>query len=143
MASENVPRLIKGAIHLDERGSLSFNNKLLISGFQRVYAIQNSSHKPFRGWHGHQLESKIFLTIVGRIRFGAVRVRDWAKPDPGEQVMTAELAANSMDAFLVPGGYANGILSLEPESQALVFSSSSLTDSLGDDFRIAPDFWVM
>ncbi len=143
MASENLPKLIKGAIHLDERGSLSFNNDLVISGFQRVYAIQNSPQKPFRGWHGHQLESKIFLTISGRIRFGAVRVKDWGKPDPDEQVVTAELAANSMDAFLVPGGYANGILSLEPESQALVFSSSSLNDSLGDDFRIDPDFWVI
>jgi hypothetical protein len=53
----------------------------------------------------------------------------------------AELRADSLDAFFVPGGYANGILSLEPGSQALVISSSTLSDSLVDDYRIDSTFW--
>jgi dTDP-4-dehydrorhamnose 3,5-epimerase-like enzyme len=138
---ENLPKLIKGATHVDHRGLLIFNNELNLSRFERAYTIQNSDDKPFRGWHGHQIESKLFLTVAGKIRFGAVRVSNWSEPDPNESVFTAEIKAPSMDAFFVPGGFANGILSLEPGSQALVFSSSSLSDSLSDDFRIDADLW--
>lgn len=141
MGIENLPKLLRGATHVDDRGSLIFNNELILSGFERVYVIQNSESKPFRGWHGHEVESKIFLTLAGKIRFGAVRVVNWSEPDPNEAVFTAEIKALSMDALFVPGGYANGILSLEPGSQALVLSSSSLSESLNDDYRIDAEFW--
>lgn len=143
MGIENLPKLLRGATHVDDRGSLIFNNELILSSFERVYVIQNSDSKPFRGWHGHQIESKIFLTLAGKIRFGAVRVGNWSEPDPEEPVFTAEIKALSMDAFFVPGGYANGILSLEPGSQALVLSSSSLSESLNDDYRIDAGFWTI
>jgi dTDP-4-dehydrorhamnose 3,5-epimerase-like enzyme len=106
-----------------------------------MYIINNSDSQPFRGWHGHEFESKIFITLSGRIRFGAVRVKDWSAPDKSEVPQVAELKADSLDAFFVPGGYANGILSLEPGSQALVISSSTLSDSLVDDYRIESTFW--
>jgi dTDP-4-dehydrorhamnose 3,5-epimerase-like enzyme len=138
---DQVPRLIVGARHVDERGSLLFNNDLNISNFRRMYIINNSDSQPFRGWHGHEFESKIFITLSGRIRFGAVRVQDWSNPDKSEVPQVAELKADSLDAFFVPGGYANGILSLEPGSQALVISSSTLSDSLVDDYRIESTFW--
>lgn len=135
------PVILKGVAHLDDRGSLFYNNPLDLSNFRRVYIIRNSDSQPFRGWHGHEVEEKMFVTLVGRIRFGAVRVRDWSNPNPDELVHTADLGASSMDAFYVPGGYANGILSLEPGSEALVISSSQLSDSLVDDYRIDANFW--
>lgn len=138
---DQVPRLITGARHLDARGSLLFNNDLNLSKFQRMYIINNSADQPFRGWHGHEFESKIFLALSGLIRFGAVRVKDWSNPDKSEVPQVAELRADSLDAFFVPGGYANGILSLEPGSQALVISSSTLSESLVDDYRIESTFW--
>jgi dTDP-4-dehydrorhamnose 3,5-epimerase-like enzyme len=138
---DQVPKLIVGARHVDERGSLLFNNELNISNFRRMYIIKNSDSQPFRGWHGHEFESKIFITLSGRIRFGAVRVKDWSNPDKSEVPQVAELKADSLDAFFVPGGYANGILSLEPGSQALVISSSTLSESLVDDYRIESTFW--
>jgi len=138
---DQVPKLIVGARHVDDRGSLLFNNDLNISNFRRMYIINNSDSQLFRGWHGHELESKIFITLSGRIRFGAVRVKDWSNPDKSEVPQVAELKADSLDAFFVPGGYANGILSLEPGSQALVISSSTLSDSLVDDYRIESTFW--
>jgi dTDP-4-dehydrorhamnose 3,5-epimerase len=135
------PLTLKGAAHFDARGSLFFNNPLDLSRFRRMYIIKNSDSQPFRGWHGHEVEEKLFITVVGRIRFGAVRVRDWSNPDPEELVHTANLEASSMDAFFVPGGYANGILSLDPGSEALVMSSSPLSESLIDDYRINANFW--
>lgn len=139
----DFPELIRGATHLDERGSLVFNNQLSLEGFERLYLIENSNELPFRGWHGHQFESKLFLTVSGKIRFGAVKVNDWSNPDSNEKVVTAEINSGSMDVFFVPGGYANGILSLEPGSQALVLSSSSLSASLNDDYRIDSNFWAI
>jgi len=138
---ELKPEVFKGFNHEDSRGLLSYNDNLSLSGFKRLYVIENSADQPFRGWHGHELESKIFINISGRIRFGAVRVEDWAKRDPLEEPVTADLDSLSMDAFFVPGGYANSILALEPRSQALVLSSLSLKESLGDDYRIDPNFW--
>jgi dTDP-4-dehydrorhamnose 3,5-epimerase-like enzyme len=138
---DQAPKLIVGARHVDERGSLLFNNYLNIIDFRRMYIISNSDSQPFRGWHGHEFESKIFITLSGRIRFGAVRVQDWSNPDKSQEPQVAELKADSLDAFFVPGGYANGILSLEPGSQALVISSSTLSDSLVDDYRIESTFW--
>jgi dTDP-4-dehydrorhamnose 3,5-epimerase-like enzyme len=79
--------------------------------------------------------------LSGRIRFGAVRVKDWSNPDKSAVPQVEDLKADSLDAFFVPGGYANGILSLEPGSQALVISSSTLSDSLVDDYRIESTFW--
>ena len=135
------PKILKGFNHYDLRGSLSYNNHLDLSGLKRLYVIENSLAQPFRGWDGHEFESKIFITITGRIRFGAVRVKDWANPDPLEEPVAAELDSASVDAFFVSGGYANSILSLEPGSQALVLSSSSLQASLMDDYRIESNFW--
>ena len=135
------PEVLKGFNYEDARGLLSYNNNLNLSGFKRLYVIENSADQPFRGWHGHEFESKIFITISGRIRFGAVRVNDWANPDPAEKPNTADLDSLSVDAFFVPGGYANAILSIESGSQALVLSSSSLKESLRDDYRIDRNFW--
>lgn len=143
MTNELVPKLIRGGVFRDDRGSICFNNQLTISGYERMYIINNSLELPFRGWHGHEFESKIFITVSGKVRFGAVRVRNWSKPDPDEPVISAEISSSSMDAFFVPGGYANGILSLEPGSQALVLSSSSLNESLKDDYRIDSQYWAL
>jgi dTDP-4-dehydrorhamnose 3,5-epimerase len=140
---ELKPEVLKGFNHEDARGLLSYNNNLNLSGFKRLYVIENSADQPFRGWHGHEFESKIFITISGRIRFGAVRVKDWENPDPLAKPIAADLDSSCADAFFVPGGYANSILALEPRSQALVLSSSSLKESLGDDHRIPPQFWYL
>jgi hypothetical protein len=33
---ENLPKLLRGATHLDDRGSLIFNNELSLSSFERI-----------------------------------------------------------------------------------------------------------
>jgi len=135
------PKVLKGFNHEDSRGLLSYNNSLDLSQFKRLYVIENSLEQPFRGWHGHEFESKIFITIFGKIRFGAIRVEDWANPNPLEEITVVELDSSCADAFFIPGGYANSILSLEAASKALVLSSSTLEESLLDDYRVEPNFW--
>ena len=141
MLISDTPKLLKGFVHEDGRGLLSYNNDLYISDFKRIYTIENSPERPFRGWHGHQFESKIFITLRGKIRFGAVRVQDWEEPDRSTIPIFADLEEQQLDAFFVPGGYANGILALRNGSSALVLSSSSLEESENDDFRFPTTMW--
>jgi dTDP-4-dehydrorhamnose 3,5-epimerase-like enzyme len=137
------PIFLKGQSYFDERGIVNFNNNVDLSSFKRFYTIQNSQHQEFRGWHGHEFESKLFVAVRGRIVIGAVRVEDWNHPQRTKTPLRFELEADSLDAVFVPGGYANGILSKEPGSAVLVLSSSTLEESKKDDFRIPMDTWSL
>lgn len=139
----DFPLLLKGQKHIDRRGVLVFNNSLDLSKYCRAYEIENTAEQPKRAWHGHQFESKIFIALEGRVKIGAVKVTDWTNPDPAEVPVCAEIKAGTMDAFFVPGGFANAILSLQPKSRVLVFSTSSLEESLLDDYRFHIDFWSL
>jgi dTDP-4-dehydrorhamnose 3,5-epimerase len=41
----------------------------------------------------------------------------------------------------LPPGYANGLMTLSPETRIMVFSTSTLQESLGDDIRFEARFW--
>ena len=41
----------------------------------------------------------------------------------------------------IPSRYANGFMSLEPNTKITFYSDKSTKDSLGDDFRFDYDFW--
>lgn len=135
------PQKFSGKSHIDSRGALLFNNQAEISEFKRMYVIENSQEEPLRGWHGHRVEAKGFICLSGKVRIGAVEVDDWTEPSEGLAVYSDELTERSMDFIYIPGGYANAILSLEPGSRVLVLSSSTLQDSLADDYRFPANFW--
>ena len=141
MIHSTTPVFYSGQRHVDDRGSLAFNNPFQISQFVRGYVIENSSLAPMRGWHGHKLESKGFLCLSGRVRVGAVEIDDWDSPSKELEVYSQELTAGAMDCYFVPSGYANAILSLEINSKVLVFSSSTLEASMADDFRFPLSTW--
>jgi len=135
------PQKFSGKSHIDSRGALLFNNQAEISEFKRMYVIENSQEEPLRGWHGHRAEAKGFICLSGKVRIGAVEIDDWTEPSEGLAVYSDELTERSMDFIYIPGGYANAILSLEPGSRVLVLSSSTLQDSLADDYRFPANFW--
>jgi dTDP-4-dehydrorhamnose 3,5-epimerase len=41
----------------------------------------------------------------------------------------------------IPPGYANGFRSLVPDTHILFFSTASLEESKGDDYRFPADYW--
>jgi dTDP-4-dehydrorhamnose 3,5-epimerase len=67
------PEVLRGFKDEDPRGLHSYNNALDLSRFKRLYIIENSSEQPFRGWHGHEFESKIFIPNFGQDSF-------WSSP---------------------------------------------------------------
>lgn len=135
--------LLRGGVAIDPRGSLRYCNPLIMSEFVRFYTIENSAVGFVRGWHGHKFEQKAIFPIKGKIRVGAALVSDWNYPGESTVVERFELDSNDPRVLLIPGGYANAIVSLTPGAIAGVFSTSTLQDSLRDDYRFPSDAWTL
>jgi dTDP-4-dehydrorhamnose 3,5-epimerase-like enzyme len=66
---------------------------------------------------------------------------DTISPSKSEPVKRIVLSGTNPSAVLVPAGYANGFKTLTSDALVLVFSSTSLEESLNDDFRFPFDYW--
>lgn len=139
----NHPKRLVSFTHSDSRGTVEFINSLDLSDFKRAYIIENSLAEPFRGWHGHKQEAKVFICIQGSVRVGAVEIDSWLHPTGREQIFAETLQGGDLSAFVVPSGFANGFVNLEAGSRLLVLSDSTLQESKLDDFRFPPDTWLL
>ena len=135
------PELVDGRKFIDDRGSLSFVNELKIEQFKRFYLIENHATGFIRAWHGHMLEGKAFIAIQGTFLVGAVKLNENAKPNFDTTPVRQILDSNNPSALLIPPGYANGLKSLTEGAKLMVLSTSTLTESKGDDYRFPYNFW--
>ena len=74
------PKIIKGNSYTDQRGILNYNNLFNASGIKRIYIIENSSTKIFRGWQGHKIEQRWFCSVQGSFRIKLIEIDDWNSP---------------------------------------------------------------
>lgn len=135
------PAIIKGGAAFDDRGSLKFINDFGFEGVKRFYLIENNKVDFVRAWHGHQKEAKYFFPVSGSFICGAVRVDDWDNPSDNLDVSRHVLSADAPSILAIPPGYANGLMSLRPGSKLMVFSTTTLDESKGDDFRYSARKW--
>jgi dTDP-4-dehydrorhamnose 3,5-epimerase-like enzyme len=108
---------------------------------KRSYLVSNKNCDVIRAWHGHKFESKYFLVIKGGFQISTVKVDNFKKPSKKNTVSNYFLKDNTGDILFVPGGYANGFKALYAESILQIFSTSSLEESLNDDYRYPFDYW--
>jgi dTDP-4-dehydrorhamnose 3,5-epimerase-like enzyme len=132
---------LEGGLATDNRGSVSFVNEFPFTQFKRFYTIKNHAPGFVRAWHGHQHESKAYFITSGVVVVGAVKVDDWTNPSPDLPVHTQVMSAEKPGILFIPGGHANGFMSLTEDAQVLLFSNFSLEESLEDDIRFDPRFW--
>jgi dTDP-4-dehydrorhamnose 3,5-epimerase-like enzyme len=135
------PRLIEGALAIDDRGSLSFVNDFAFDGVRRFYVISNHRAGFVRAWHGHRREAKYVAAVVGAAIVAAVKVDDWARPSKDLPVHRYVLSTERPAVLHIPPGFANGFMSLTSETRLLIFSSASLEESLQDDVRYDAYYW--
>jgi dTDP-4-dehydrorhamnose 3,5-epimerase-like enzyme len=135
------PELVEGGIAVDDRGQLLFANSFRLADYKRFYFIKNHSPSFIRAWHGHKKEAKAIFVAEGAAIVGAVEIDDWETPSASLEAHRVVLSAKKPSLFLIPPGYANGIMTLTPETVVCVFSSSTLEDSAGDDFRFPARRW--
>ena len=135
------PKLIDGGIAVDDRGQLIFANDFVLSEYRRFYMIKNHSPQFVRAWHGHKLEGKAIVVAEGAAVVGAVRIDDWDNPSSSLVPHRHVLTAKKPSVLLIPPGYANGIMTLSEGTIVCVFSSSSVEESRGDDYRFPSRLW--
>jgi dTDP-4-dehydrorhamnose 3,5-epimerase len=135
------PTLIQGNIATDDRGSLAFINGFDISSFKRFYIVKNHASNFIRAWHGHLKEAKAILVIEGSAIVCAVKMDDPISPNKSNEVARKVMSSSNPTAFFIPAGYANGFMTLSEDAQILVFSSTTLEESQGDDYRFKFDYW--
>ncbi len=137
----NLPTLIKGGIHRDPRGAVSFVNDFDMQGVRRCYCIENSVGVPFRGWTGHRFERKWFLPVIGTTTIAVVKVDDFEHPSAQLRVESYRLSADEPAVLALPAGYAIGIRSVTIGSKVMVFSDKTLAESKNDQLRWPEAMW--
>jgi dTDP-4-dehydrorhamnose 3,5-epimerase-like enzyme len=135
------PELIVGKRFTDDRGTLQFINEIQLTQFKRFYLIENHNIGFVRAWHGHMLEGKAFIPVQGAFIVGVARLNSNAKPDHTFEPEKQVLDASSPSALLVPPGFANGLMSLTQGAKLMVLSTSTLEESMNDDYRFPYDLW--
>ena len=81
------------------------------------------------------------LAVSGALLVACVEIDDWQHPSPGLEVERFTLSDRSPAVLRVPAGYVNGFMTLTEGAKAMFFSTSTLEESLGDDFRFPARYW--
>ena len=136
-----APRLMEGALAVDDRGSVGFVNDFDFSGVRRFYVVTNHRAGFVRAWHAHRREAKYVTATRGAAVVGAVRVDDWESPARDAEVHRFTLSAQRPAVLYIPAGYANGFMSLTADATLVFFSTSTLDESRGDDIRYDSRHW--
>jgi dTDP-4-dehydrorhamnose 3,5-epimerase len=135
------PRIIRGGLGVDDRGEVGFVNDFSFQGVKRFYTLKNFSSGFVRAWHGHKKEAKYLSVTKGTAIIAAVLIDNWESPSKDLPVFRFVVSDRQPALVYIPAGYANGSMSLEDDTRIIVFSTSSLEDSKGDDFRYHGRYW--
>ena len=135
------PKLIDGNRIYDNRGSLRFSNNLSFEKIKRFYMVHNYTRNFIRAWHGHINEEKYIGCIKGTFQVSAVKINNIKKPNKKNKIHNFFLNESNNNFVHIPKGFANGSMSLEDNSELLIFSTSSIKESLNDDIRYDSQYW--
>lgn len=137
----DTPVLMNGDVAVDDRGSVSFVNDFNFKDVVRFYRVDNFSTEMIRAWHGHKKEAKYVYVAKGSAIVAAVPFNHDTAPDKAAQVQRWVLSDRKPRILFIPAGHANGFRCLEEGTVILFFSTSTLEQSKGDDFRFPADYW--
>jgi dTDP-4-dehydrorhamnose 3,5-epimerase len=137
----DLPELIKGGMSTDDRGRVFFANDLDLRMCRRLYLVENFSVGTVRAWHAHRHERKWVMAVSGAALACCVEIDNWESPSADSVVHRFVLDASLSSILAVPKGYANGAMSLAPQTKLLYFSDASLEASVEDDVRFPARYW--
>lgn len=126
--------LINGNTFTDDRGHVSFVNDFKFDKVKRFYQVENHKAGFIRAWHGHKKEGKYVYVCKGSALVGYVKE---GTNDPQKHV----LSDTNPKILWIPPGYYNGFMSLTDDAVLQFFSTSTLEESKGDDYREPYDKW--
>ena len=135
------PRLIEGAVAVDDRGSVSFVNDFDLAPVRRFYVVMNHRQGFVRAWHAHRHEKKYVTVLRGAALVCCVPIDDWDNPSPDQPVSRFVLSEQRPSVVEIPEGYANGFMSLTDDAAVLFFAPTTLEETTGDDVRYPARYW--
>lgn len=133
-------KLFVGNISRDKRGIVRYINKFSFKGVKRFYEVINNNSSP-RAFHGHMKEEKYAYVTAGKILLCAVYLDNIKRPSKENKVERFILSSENPQIVYIPPRFANGFRSLEKNSRVIFFSTSTLKQSLKDDYRFPFDYW--
>ena len=134
-------KLINGGVAVDDRGSLNFANDFNFYGVKRFYQVQNFNTSTIRAFHGHMNEAKYVYVSKGSAIVAVVKLDNVQSPSKDQKVNRYILSDRNPQVLFIPPSYANGFKPLEEDTRIVFFSTSSLEESKGDDYRFPADYW--
>lgn len=134
-------RIIEGGIAVDDRGILSFANKFNFYGVKRFYQVQNFSTSTIRAFHGHLREAKYVYVSKGSAIIAVVKIDNKESPSKDQKLHRFVLSDKNPQVLFIPPKHANGFRPLESDTRIMFFSTSTLEESKGDDYRYPADYW--
>jgi len=127
------PKLIDGGVFVDDRGPLRFVNEFDFKGVKRFYQVENHERGFIRAWHGHKKEGKYVYVPKGSAWIGLIDMDDnKGHIQEGEKYV---LSSDTPKILYIPPGYYNGFQTLEENTILLFFSTTTIEESKGDDYR--------
>lgn len=129
-----LPKLIKGNVHKDSRGSLKYNNDFDLSQIKRMYVIENIDNQLKRGWQGHKIEQRWFSAISGQFTIVVLKIDNWNKPSENLKPNIFEINSDILNVLHIPSGYATCIQSNELESKLLVMADYNVGE-INDEYK--------
>lgn len=132
---------IVGDHFVDDRGKIIFYNNLPLINFKRFYFVSNHMQNFVRAWHGHKNELKAVSVVQGSAQISVVMVDNWSNPSKNLEIKTVFLTSEKPQFILIPPGSAHGLKTLSANTELLFFSSSSVEESINDDYRFKFDYW--
>ena len=130
-----------GGNAIDDRGEVIFVNDFNFKNVKRFYQIENFSKNIIRAFHGHLKEGKYVYVAEGSIILAAVYLDKIDMPSKNNKVNRFILSDKKPAVIYLPSGYANGFKALEEKTKIIFFSTSTLDESKGDDYRYDYDYW--
>ena len=140
-AEINKPFIINGDLSADDRGELMFVNQFNMELVKRFYVVSNHKQGFIRAWHAHKLESKYVFIVNGTALISTVQIDDWNNPSSDLAIEKFVLTAKKPSILYIPNGYANGFKTLSSDTKIIFFSTSTLGDSIDDDYRFDAYKW--
>lgn len=141
MYLNNKVTFLKGDLAIDDRGQLLFCNGFNMKKIRRFYVVSNHEAGFIRAWHAHKKETKFALVVSGAALIAAVKIDDWDSPTKDAQINRYVLSDKKSGILVIPQGYANGFMTLTPDTKVMFFSDRSVEQSKGDDYRYDAYYW--
>lgn len=135
------PKTLDGNLSIDDRGSVRFVNDFDFAGVKRFYQVENFDQNIIRAFHGHMREAKYAYVVSGSVLICVVPIDHKINPSKKAKVQRFVLSSQKPSVLYIPPAHANGFKSLTDDAKIIFFSTSSLEESKGDDFRFPHNYW--